>query len=90
MATGGLASDRRAAYFARRIGLPGSDHGQISKVGIVFLLGIFAILSLIVAAGGHNNFQYWGGLGFFVGLILLIFYAVHQLTEPNAKHSTHP
>jgi hypothetical protein len=61
---------------------------QISKVGMVFLLGIFAILSLMVAAGGHNNFQYWGGLGFFVGLVLLIFYAVHQLTEPHRKHST--
>ncbi len=59
---------------------------QISKVGMVFLLGIFAILSLTVAAGGHNNLQYWGGLGLFVGLVLLIFYAVHQLTEP--KHST--
>lgn len=62
---------------------------QISKVGMVFLLGIFAILSLTVAAGGHDNLQYWGGLGFFVGLVLLIFYAVHQLTEPNRKHSTH-
>ena len=61
---------------------------QISKVGMVFLLGIFAILSLTVAAGGHNNFQYWGGLGFFVGLVLLIFYAVHKLTEPHGKHST--
>ena len=59
---------------------------QISKVGMVFLLGIFAILSLTVAAGGHNNLQYWGGLGLFAGLVLLLFYAVHQLTEP--KHST--
>jgi uncharacterized PurR-regulated membrane protein YhhQ (DUF165 family) len=62
---------------------------QISKVGMVFLLGIFAILSLTVAAGGHDNLQYWGGLGFFVGLVLLIFYAVHQLTEPHRKHSPH-
>ena len=43
---------------------------QISKVGMVFLLGIFAILSLVVAAGGHNNFQYWSGLGFFIVCIL--------------------
>lgn len=60
---------------------------QISKVGIVFLLGIFAILSLIVAAGGHNNFQYWSGLGFFVACILLAFYAVHQLTGGRGGHS---
>jgi hypothetical protein len=60
---------------------------QISKVGMVFLLGIFAILSLIVAAGGHSNFQYWGGLGFFIVCILLAFYAVHELTGGHGKHS---
>ncbi|MEZ5832118.1 MAG: hypothetical protein R3D05_13155 [Dongiaceae bacterium] len=62
---------------------------QIAKVGILFLLGIFAILSLVVAAGGHNNFQYWSGLGFFVACILLAFYAVHDLTSGYGKHSDH-
>lgn len=62
---------------------------QISKVGIVFLLGIFAVLSLIVAAGGHHNLQYWGGLGFFVACILLAFYAVHELTGGHGKSSDH-
>ncbi len=62
---------------------------QISKLGIVFLLGIFAILSLIVAAGGHHNFQYWSGLGFFVVCILLAFYAVNQLTSGHGEHSDH-
>jgi hypothetical protein len=60
---------------------------QISKLGIVFLLGIFAILSLIVAAGGQNNFQYWSGLAFFVALVLLAFYAVHHLTSGHGSHS---
>ena len=60
---------------------------QISKLAIVFLLGIFAILSLIVAAGGHNNFQYWSGLGFFIACILLAFYAVAQLTGGHGNHS---
>jgi len=60
---------------------------QIVKVGIVFLLGLFAILSLIVAAGGHNNLQYWGGLGFFVFCVLLAFYAVRELT--NGHHAKH-
>jgi hypothetical protein len=60
---------------------------QISKVGIVFLLGLFAVLSLVVAAGGHNDFQYWGGLGFFVVCILLAFYAVAELTGGHAKQS---
>jgi hypothetical protein len=54
--------------------------GQIVKVGIAFLLGVFAILSLIVAGGGHNDLQYWGGLGLFVLCVLLTFYAVHELT----------
>ena len=61
--------------------------GQIVKVGIVFLLGVFAILSLIVAGSGHNNLQYWGGLGFFVLCVLLTFYAVRELTNGHsAKH----
>jgi hypothetical protein len=62
---------------------------QISKVGIIFLLGVFAVLSLIVAAGGHHNFQYWAGLGFFVACVLLAFYAVHQLTAGHDKASDH-
>jgi hypothetical protein len=62
---------------------------QISKVGIVFVLGIFAVLSLVVAAGGHHNFQYWSGLAFFVACVLLAFYAVHQLTGEHGKHSDH-
>ncbi len=62
---------------------------QTAKFGIVFLLGIFAILSLVVAAGGHGNFQYWGGLGFFVVCILLAFYAVHELTGGHRDQSDH-
>jgi hypothetical protein len=58
--------------------------GQIVKVGIVFLLGVFAILSLIVAGGGHGNVQYWGGLGMFVLCVLLLFYAVREVT--NGHH----
>lgn len=57
------------------------------KVAIVFLLGVFAVLSLIVAAGGHNNLQYWGGLGFFVLCVLLSFYAVGELTNGHRHHS---
>jgi hypothetical protein len=74
-------------YFARRaLKLWGPEiMDQIAKFGILFLLGIFAVLSLIVASGGHNNFQYWSGLGFFVVCILLAFYAVHELT--SGKHS---
>ena len=60
----------------------------ISKLGIIVLLGVFALASLFVAAGGHGNFQYWSGLGFFVVCILLVFYAVHQMTGDQGKHSS--
>jgi hypothetical protein len=60
---------------------------QISKIGIIFLLGLFAILSLVVAAGGHGNFQYWSGLGFFIVCILLAFYAVAEITGKHGKRS---
>jgi len=59
--------------------------GQIVRVAVVFLLGAFAVLSLIVAGGGHNDLQYWGGLGLFVLCVLLTFYAVRDLT--NGAHS---
>jgi len=61
--------------------------GQIVKVGIVFLLGVFAILSLIVAGGGHNNLQYWGGLGMFVVCVVLSFYAVRVATNGHHHRS---
>jgi hypothetical protein len=59
--------------------------GQIVRVAIVFFLGALAVLSLIVAGGGHNDLQYWGGLGLFVLCVLLTFYAVRDLT--NGTHS---
>jgi hypothetical protein len=62
---------------------------QITKVAIVFVLGIFGIASLIVAAGGHHNLQYWAGLGMFVACVLLAFYAVHDLTSGHGKTSDH-
>jgi len=59
------------------------------KVGIVFLLGVFAVLALVVAGGGHNDLQYWGGLGFFVVCVLLTFYGVHELTNGHGGRSRH-
>ena len=59
--------------------------GQIVRVAVLFLLGAFAVLSLIVAGGAHNDLQYWGGLGLFVLCVLLTFYAVRDLT--NGAHS---
>jgi hypothetical protein len=59
---------------------------QIVKVAIVFLLGLFAVLSLVVAGGG-SGLQYWGGLGFFVLCVVLSFYAVRALTNGHNNRS---
>jgi len=62
---------------------------MISKFAILFLLGVFALASLFVAGGGQG-FQYWSGLGFFVVCILLLFYAVHQMTgDHDQAQSNH-
>ena len=64
---------------------------MISKFAILFLLGVFALASLFVAGGGGQGFQYWIGLGFFVVCILLLFYAVHEMTgsHDEAQNSQH-
>ncbi len=58
---------------------------ELSKIGTVVLLGLFAILSLAVAARGHQDLTYWGGLGFFVFCILLAFYGIAKLTAHSAE-----
>lgn len=62
---------------------------ELTRIGTVVVLGLFAILSLSVAARGHQDLVYWGGLGFFVFCILLAFYAIAQLTAPHKGHSRH-
>jgi hypothetical protein len=60
-------------------------HG-LSKIGMVVILMIFALLSLMVAANGHSGVPYWGGLGFFLFCVLLCFYLVHLMTgEKGAR-----
>jgi len=61
--------------------------GELTKVGIVVILMLFAVLSLAVAANGHSGVPYWGGLAFFVFCVGLSFYFVHVLTgEKNGGH----
>lgn len=60
---------------------------MIPKFLILFLLGVFALASLFVAAGAGQGFQYWSGLAFFVVCILLLFYAVHQMTGDKASNN---
>ncbi|MBL9036814.1 MAG: hypothetical protein JNN33_18770 [Rhodospirillaceae bacterium] len=63
---------------------------ELSKIGTVVLLGLFAILSLSVAARGHQDLAYWGGLGFFVFCILLAFYGIARLTvHPSEGRDPH-
>lgn len=58
---------------------------DLSKIGTVVALTVFGFASLSVAARGHHDLTYWGGLGFFVFCILLAFYAIATLTA----HKSH-
>jgi hypothetical protein len=57
---------------------------DLSKIGMVVLLVFFAVLSLFVAGRGNHDMTYWGGIGFFVVLVLLAFYATNRLTGEHA------
>jgi|SRR5581483_5907 len=57
--------------------------GAIEKFVIGGVLGVFAIISLFVAARHGEGASYWGGLAFFGICIGLIFY---QIT--GARHSS--
>lgn len=62
---------------------------DLTRIGTVVVLGLFAILSFSAAARGHQDLVYWCGLGFFVFCILLAFYAIAQLTSPHKSHGRH-
>ncbi len=57
--------------------------GAIEKFVIGGVLGLFAIISLFVAARHGEGASYWGGIGFFAICIGLIFYQIS-----GARHSS--
>lgn len=53
---------------------------DLSRLGMMLLVGVFGVLGLFEAANGQHGLPYWGGIAFFVFCILLIFklIAVHD------------
>jgi hypothetical protein len=57
----------------------------IEKFVLGGVLGLFAIISLFVAARHSEGASYWGGLVFFAICIGLIFYQIATAGSGNSK-----
>jgi uncharacterized membrane protein YccC len=60
---------------------------QIEKFLLGGVLGVFAIISLFVAARHSEGASYWGGLAFFAFCIGLIFYQISNAKFGGDKSS---
>jgi hypothetical protein len=56
---------------------------ELSRLGMMLLIGVFGVGALFVASNGQHGLPYWGGLSFFVFCVLLIF----KLIDENEKHA---
>lgn len=56
---------------------------ELSRLGMMLLIGVFGVGALFVASNGQHGLPYWGGLGFFVFCVLLLF----KLIDENEKHA---
>jgi hypothetical protein len=56
---------------------------SIEKFVLGGVLGLFALISLFVAARHGEGASYWGGLGFFAICIGLIFYQITRVQHHN-------
>jgi FtsH-binding integral membrane protein len=63
--------------------------GAIEKFVIGGVLGLFAIVSLFVAARHGEGASYWGGLAFFAICIGLIFYQITAAKRASGGDSAH-
>ena len=63
--------------------------GAIEKFLIGGVLGVFAIISLFVAARHGEGASYWGGLAFFGICVGLIFYQISSVRRPSGSDSAH-
>ncbi len=46
---------------------------DLVRIGMTVLIGLFGVTALFVASQGQHGLPYWGGLGFFVFCVLLMF-----------------
>jgi hypothetical protein len=63
--------------------------GAIERFLIGGVLGVFAIISLFVAARHGEGASYWGGLAFFAICIGLIFYQITGAKPASGSDSAH-
>jgi len=63
--------------------------GAIEKFVIGGVLGLFAIISLFVAARHGEGASYWGGLAFFAICIGLIFYQITGAKQASGGDGAH-
>lgn len=56
---------------------------DLSRLGMMFLIAVFGVGALFVASNGQHGLPYWGGIGFFVFCILLLF----KLIAVNDEHA---
>jgi hypothetical protein len=50
------------------------------------MFGLISILGLMMASKAHDTVGYYGGLGIFVGAVLVIFFLIHRGTATAGKH----
>lgn len=58
---------------------------DLSRLGMMVLIGVFGVGSLFVASNGQHGLPYWGGIAFFVFCVLLMF----KLIAEHDKHAAH-
>ncbi|HVO15843.1 MAG TPA: hypothetical protein VMV26_11545 [Alphaproteobacteria bacterium] len=50
------------------------------------MFGLISILGLMMSSKAHDTVGYYGGLGIFVGAVLVIFFLIHRGTSTKEGH----
>ena len=50
------------------------------------MFGFISILGLMMSSKAHDAVGYYGGLGIFVGAVLVIFFLIHRGTAAEEQH----
>ena len=50
------------------------------------MFGLISILGLMMSSKAHDTVGYYGGLGIFVGAVLVIFFLIHRGTAAEGQH----
>lgn len=58
---------------------------DLSRLGMMLLIGVFGVASLYVASNAQHGLPYWAAIAFFVFCILLLF----KLIAVHDEHAAH-